>query len=299
MPSPQPAAAPTHLALLLAQLCFSGFHVVGKRVLGRVPALAVASIRVSVATPLLLGWAWVAERTWPRARELPVLALLGLLGVCANQLLFILGLERTSASHAAILMPTIPAFAVAFAALLGIETPSGPRLLGVGLAVLGSLVMLRPDRLSFGGLSLVGDLLVIGNCLAYALYLVLQRPVLERVPWRTVTAWSFLTGGAGVLAVGGRTLVALELQALPLSTLLGLGYIVLFATIAGYLLNTWAVRRASSLVVAAYTTLQPPISTTLAVLVLGERVGWVEAAGAALIVAGLLLVSRRSEHVAA
>ncbi len=293
MPSPQASAAPTHLALLLAQLCFSGFHVVGKLVLARVPPLALASLRVAIATPLMLGWAWLTERRWPPARELPVLALLGLLGVCANQLLFILGLERTSASHAAILMPSIPAFAVAFAVLLRLERPSGARLLGVALSIAGALVMLRPDRGALAGRSLLGDLLIVGNCVAYALYLVLQRPVLERLPWRTVTAWSFLTGGLGVLAAGGRALLALDLTALPASTLLGLGYIILFATLGGYLLNTWAVRRTSPVVVAAYATLQPPISSVLAVLVLGERIGWVEGLGAALIVAGLLLASRR------
>ena len=41
-----------------------------------------------------------------------ILALLGFLGVFANQLLFIHGLEHTTATNASILMPSIPVFAV-------------------------------------------------------------------------------------------------------------------------------------------------------------------------------------------
>jgi drug/metabolite transporter (DMT)-like permease len=278
--------------LPLAQLCFSGFHVVGKLVLVRVPALAVASLRVAVATPVMLLWAWIEEHTWPRLRDLPILSLLGLLGVCANQLLFISGLERTTATHAAILMPSVPAFAVAVAALLRVEPLNLRRVGGVALSVAGALVMLRPDRFSLGDQTLVGDLLLLANGLAFAFFLVLQRPVLARIPWRTVIAWSFLTGGAGVLAVGGPALLRLELGALPGWTLLGLGYIIIFATLGGYLLNTWAVRQISSVIAAAYTTLQPPISAALAAIVLGERLGWAEGAGGVLIVLGLRLASR-------
>ena len=51
-------------------------------------------------------------------------------------------------------------------------------------------------------------------------------------------------------------------------------------------------QRSSSVVVAAYTTLQPLLSGILATIFLGETVGWTEAAGFGLIVAGLIQVNR-------
>ncbi len=79
----------------------------GKLLLEHMPPLALASLRVAGATPLLLLLAWFLERRLPPLRELPVLALLGLLGVTANQLFFIVGLQHTTATNAAILMPSI------------------------------------------------------------------------------------------------------------------------------------------------------------------------------------------------
>jgi drug/metabolite transporter (DMT)-like permease len=58
-------------------------------------------------------------------------------------------------------------------------------------------------------------------------------------------------------------------------------------------LATWAVRRSSPAVVAAFTTLQPVFTSALAALTLGEAVRPNQALGFLLIVLGLVLVQRR------
>ena len=280
-----------HLVLLFVQVVFGSFHVVAKAVLAEAHPLALGGLRVAFATPLLLAIAWRHDRLVPRRSDLPVLALLGLLGVFANQLLFIVGLRLTTAINAAILMCAIPVFAAALGGFLGIERLGPRRLAGIGLSVAGALAMLDPSRFAGGGRTLAGNALILGNCVAYALFLVLQRPVVARLPWRTVIAWAFVFGGAGVLAVAWPQLVALE--PLSLGAWLGIAYIVLFPTALAYALSTWAVRRSSPALVAAYTTLQPLVSWALAAAFLGERLGWLQGLGFALIAAGLWLVSGR------
>lgn len=290
--TPHPVPPRVHLTLVAVQLMFAGFHVVGKLVLGEVDPLSLATLRVVGATPVLLLFAWWWDRVLPSWRDLPHLALLGFLGVFANQLLFILGLERTTATNAAILMPSIPVFAAAVGALAGIERPGWRRLTGILLAVGGALVMLRPTRFSLTDGTTVGNGLILVNTLSYACFLVAQRPLLERLPWRTVIAWSFLFGGLGVGLVGGPTLAAEPVGSWSPPLLLGIAYIVVFPTILGYALNTWAVKRSTPTLVAAYTTLQPLASATLAATFLAETVGWHELAGFVLIMGGLFLVSR-------
>lgn len=291
--SERPSAS-VHWALIVVQLSFSGFHVLGKVVLRSIDPLAVASCRVLVATPLLF---LLAARYGPvrvPRRELPWLALLGLLGVFTNQVLFIMGLRLTSATNAAILMPAIPVFAAGIAVAARIERLGWRRLLGVALAVAGALVLLRPGRFTLGDDAILGNLLILANCLSYAAFLVLQRPIVERLPWRTVLAWAFLFGGLGVLTVGGPALAALEPTTVPGEAWAGLLYILLVPTALGYSLNTWAVRRSSPTLAAAYITAQPLTTALLASLVLAERPGWRQAAGFVLIAGGLTLVSRRS-----
>jgi drug/metabolite transporter (DMT)-like permease len=295
-PAPVPAgrAAPgVHLALLLAQLSFGGFHVVAKAALVELEPLALAGLRVAFATPILLAMAWRHDRFLPSRRDLPVLAFLGGLGVFGNQLLFILGLQLTTATNASILMTSLPVFAVAAAAALGIERIGVRRLTGILLSVAGALVLVNPFHLSAGGKTSLGNGLILLNALCYALFLVLQRPVLSRIPWRTLVAWSFLFGGAGILLVSGPALARVEPARVSTATWLGVAYVVLFASVLAYALNTWAVRRSSPALVAAYGTLQPLVTSVLAATFLGERFGWVEAVGFVLIVAGLWRVSGR------
>ena len=293
---PPPAPAPVwrvHLTLLIVQLSFGGFHVVAKAALADLAPMALAALRVAIATPILVFLAWRRDRFLPTARDMPVLALLGGLGVFLNQVLFITGLKYTTATNASILMTSLPVFAVAAAAVLGIEKLTAPRSVGILLSVAGALVLVNPFRFSTAPGAALGNVLILGNSLCYALFLVLQRPVLGRIPWRTVIAWSFLFGGAGVLLMAVPALAKLEPSRVPAATWLGVFYIALFATVFAYSANTWAVRRSSPALVAAYGTLQPLVAVVLAAVVLGERFGWVEGAGFALIVAGLWRVTAR------
>ena len=281
-----------HLALLVVQLTFGGFSVFGKYVLGTVPPLAVAGLRVLFATPIIYAIAWHRHHVLPPRREMPMLALLGLLGVCANQLMFIVGLKYTTAINTTILITSIPVFTVLVASLLRVERLQKHRLPGVALAVAGALVMLDPSQLSLQGTSSVGNLLIVLNCLSYAGFLVLATPVLKRLPPFTVVAWSYVFGGGAVFVVSLPSLFALDPSAIPASAWIGVGYIVVFASVVSYALNTWAIRHSSSALVATYTTLQPVVAAVLAVLFLGESAGWREAAGFVLIVAGLAWITR-------
>jgi drug/metabolite transporter (DMT)-like permease len=326
VPAPEPSARPgrrVHLGLLVAQLCFGGFHVVGKAVLADVPPLALAAIRVGCAAPLMAIFAWRHDRLLPARRDLPMLALLGMLGVCGNQVLFVLGLQRTTAINCSILMPTMPVFAVLAGAAFGIERIGVRRLVGVALSVAGALVLANPVHLLAGtalGLALgvgpggggpgaaggaaaaaggggapasvaLGNAMLIGNCICWACFLVLQRPILRRLPWRTVIAWSFVLGAVPTMVLGWPQLAALRFREVPRLDWLGVVYTVVFATLVAYSISTWAVRRSSPALVAAYSTLQPVVATALAATFLGERLGWTEGIGFALIAAGLWRLS--------
>ena len=281
-----------HLALVAVQLFFGGFHVASKVALRSLSPLSLAASRVTFATPTLLGLAFHHDRLIPPARHLPHLALLGALGVFGNQLLYVLGLRHTTAINAAILIPSVPAFAAAVAAVARVERVSAGRLVGIGLAVAGSVVMLRPAEFSVSGGAAWGNLLVLLNCLSYAGFLVFQRSLHRHLPWRTIVAWAFLFGSLGVWAVGAPSLAATDLANVPTAAWVALAYIVVFPTVLGYGLNTWAVARSSPVLVAVYTTLQPIVSSGLALVMLGETFGLVELCGMAFILLGLLQVSR-------
>ncbi|MCZ7651212.1 MAG: DMT family transporter [Thermoanaerobaculia bacterium] len=300
-----PATPPRHgpdgpaiAVLLLVQLLFATLPVAGKVVLREISPLALGGLRVLIATPLLLAYAAWTDRLLPARRDWPRLALLGLLGIAANQGLFLLGLSFTSATSASILMPSIPVFTLAAGALLGVEKIGPRRVLGVALAAAGALVLLDPTQLGTGWRASIGNLLILANCLCYAFFLVLLRPLLARLPWRTVVAWTFLFGGVGLVAISLPWLVATEWTALSREAVAGIAYIGLGPTTASFALNTWAVRRSSPSTAAAFTTLQPLLTAGLAAIWLAERPRPVQGVGFLLIVLGLVVAMRAAVRAA-
>ncbi len=288
-----------HAALLFVQATFGAFHVFGKYVLAYLDPASVASLRALGATPLLFLLGIRAQPRVPRRGDLWRLALLGFLGVFGNQLLFIVGLRHSTATNAGILMLTIPVFVALVAGALGVERVGWRRWQGILLSMAGALVMLGGAGLSLEREHLLGNGLLVLNCVCYALYLVLLRPVLQRVHPVAAVGWAFLFGGTGVVVAGLPQLLNAPLASLPTSAWVSLGYIVLVPTVVNYALSGWAVGRSSPALVAAYTTLQPVAATSLAVAFLGEEAGVKELVGFLLIVTGLVRVATSPEVPAA
>lgn len=292
-------ARPVLIGLFVVQVLFATLHVVGKIALASLEPLALAGTRVLIATPLLLAYAWSVDRFVPARADWPRLALLGMLGIFVNQTLFLLGLRYTTATSSAILMPSIPVFTAGAALVFGIERPSARRLAGIALAAAGAVVLLDPARLDTHGQAALGNLMILGNCLAYSIFLVLLRPLFARIPWRTLIAWCFLTGSIGTLPLAAPALVRTDWAALSLSAVGAIVYIGLFPTAFNFALNTWAVRRSSPALVAAFTTLQPVLTTALAALLLREELRLHQGLGFLLIVGGLVVVSSAPARVEA
>lgn len=286
-----------HAALAFVQISFGAFYVVSKLVIEQIHPLSLAGVRVLFAAPLLLIMALVLDKTRPHLRDIPTLALLGLFGVCLNQLLFIIGLKHTTAMNAAILMPSIPVFAAGFAVIFKVERFSVSRLIGILIAVTGALVVLEFTKFSADRSMFWGNVLILLNCVSYSIFLVMQRPLLQRLPALTTIAWSFVFGGMGVLAVTHRQVAALATVTLTPSLLSALAFIIFIATILNYYLNTWAVQQTTPSLVAAYITLQPVTSAFLSIVFLSQKFTSKEIIGLLLILGGLSIVTRTKNRV--
>jgi O-acetylserine/cysteine efflux transporter len=80
-------------------------------------------------------------------------------------------------------------------------------------------------------------------------------------------------------------------QMLP--ALLGLAYTVLIGTLAGSGVWTWLMARHPAGVVAPFSMLVPVVGLSASAVLLGEQIGTTTAAGAALVIAGVLWGARR------
>ena len=282
----------TRALLLLTQLCFGVFPVLGKLALAAFEPRAILVWRLFAASSVMLALALArhGRAALPAAGDLLALLVLSVLGVMVNQLLFLEGLQRSTAVNAGLLMTVIPVATLAIAVLLGQERLTLRRQSGMLLSAAGVAWLFVHRGAEIGGRTRTGDLMLTANAVSYSAYLVLAKPVLRRLPQLVVVAWVFVFAALIV------PWFALDVAWVPAGAgrahWLALGGVLLFPTLLAYLLNTIVLARTRASTTAAYVLLQPFVSAALALLWLGERPEpgvWVTGAA---VVAGLWLVSQ-------
>ncbi len=273
----------------MAVQVFFGFHyVAAKVVLEHLPPLGWAAIRALSAAVILVPLTMLRRRRWPRGwRDHGRIALYALFGVALNQSFFVLGLARTEASHSALINTMIPVATLLLAILMGRERPSGAKLSGIALSLAGALFLLAHSGLSLSGGILAGDLMTLVNALSYSFFLVISKPLLERYSSLAVTALLLVYGSLMIAAAGLWQLDAAVLAAVPARGWAWAAFVILVPTVGAYLLNSWALKRVDSSVIALFIYLQPLLATGLAAAMLGERITLGLMASAALIFSGL------------
>jgi drug/metabolite transporter (DMT)-like permease len=278
--------ARTYGALVLVQVLFGLWPVAAASVLREVEAPAIIGFRTLLATPLMFAFIPGARRPQPASRLLRF-AGLGLLGIAANQLLYVEGLERAGAVNAAILVTIIPISTLVVAAVLGRERLRTNRVLGVLTAVAGVWTLVGAHRLDIAGDEVVGSLLILGNTTCYATYLVLAKRVVAEAGALVTVAWVFLFGCLGALPFTLGPVLGTSWLDLSLATWSGLAFILAGPTFGTYFLNAYALKRADSSIVAVFIGLQPLVGGIGAWVVLGEVATLREVVAAVLIVAGV------------
>jgi drug/metabolite transporter (DMT)-like permease len=286
-----------HLALVLTQFFFASLAVAGRFVLPVVPPGLLMMFRIFGAAAALLTLKLVRGGPWVRdPGDLRRLALAGLLGITVNQTLFLFGLAHTTAVNATIMVTTVPVFTVLGSLLLGLERPSPLKLTGIGLAGAGAIWLIGPDRLSLAPGVALGNLLILCGMICYSAYFLIAKPVLARHDTLTATTIVMLVAALGAVPVGLYSLARAHLGVVPPHIWWLVAYIVAFPTIVNYLLNFWALRRASSNTVAAFIYLQPVFAAVATPFLLpGETLTVRAAACGAVIFLGLGLVIRAEQ----
>ncbi len=285
-----PGLAP-YVALLFVQLFFGTLPVLGKVAMREMAPFALAAVRGVLGALLLTlaARALVGPDPAQTLRERLEVAFLALFGIVANQVLFISGLHRTTATHATLLVSTVPVFTILAGLAMRRERPTTRRLLAVPIAFGGIVFLLDPRGLSFGSATLAGDLLVTLNSAAYSWFLVRARDVLARRSALSFVAQAFRYGAIPIVLLALPDLSRMHPARLSASALGATAGVVLLGTVGSYSLNAWALARTGAATTAFFIYVQPLFAGALAFLVLGEEPSPRLFGAAALIFAGVAL----------
>ncbi len=271
-------------------LLFSANYIISKLGMKEFSPLTFAWLRVTGSAILL---ALIARgETIPRESSRRVV-LFAVLAVVINQTMFLSGLAFTTVQVAAILITSIPVFAVATAIVMKRERASAARIGGILLAAVGALLVVGGEGFHGTGRSVIGALMILANCFGYSLYLVISKPDMQHLSVRALVARMFAIGALLMLPISAIPMWREDWSSISSRAWLALVLCILGPTVAAYLLQAWALRHTDSSVVASYTYVQPVLATLLGAAFLGERVRSIIVVAGLMIFAGVWLTSRK------
>ena len=270
--------------------------MLARHVAGHVPPLTLSCIRWIGTFLILLPFAWPhLKRDWPVLRaHLPMMLFLSLVGFAFNNAISYWALQYTEALNALLIQSAGPLFVALWSlALFGIRL-TGAQLAGITISLAGVLtIILRGDWSALASISFNrGDLMFASSLVSFGLYsaLIPRRPVTHALSLISFTTccgalmlvpfaiWEFSTGAT------------LKFDLVSMATL---GYAVIFPSTLAYLFFNRGLALIGPNRAAPFFHLVPVFGSAMAILLLGEQLRLFHLAGYALVLAGVVIASRR------
>ncbi|KAL6524728.1 WD repeat-containing protein wat1 [Orobanche minor] len=297
-----------HLAMLALQFGYAGFHVISRAALNMgISKIVFPVYRNILAFLLLLPFAYFFEK------------------ITANQGFYLLGLDNTSPTFASAIQNSVPAITFLMAVILRIEKVRLDRKDGISkiagtlLCVAGASVITlykgptiyspspqlqavvtsvsaTPMVLALGDAKgknwTLGCIFLIGHCLSWSGWLVLQAPVLKKYPARlSFTSYQCFFGVIQFLVIAA--FVERDPQAWLVHSgaeLFSVFYAGVVASGIAFAVQIWCIAKGGPVFVAVYQPVQTLVVAIMASVLLGEEFYLGGIIGAVLIISGLYFV---------
>lgn len=263
-----------------------------------VDSVTLLTLRMAFSLPF---FAWVGLRSGQglaplSRRDWLLLSALGLLGYYGASILDFIGLRYITAALERLILFTYPTLTLLIGVLFLGQTASRRELGALALSYAGIGLAFAHDLQVAGDMQtvLVGAAFVFGSSVSYAFYQAGSEPAIRRLGAARFTALAMLISTAATLL---HFLATQPVRALaqPAPVYLHAVGMALFATVLPVFMTSGAIRRIGASRTALIGTIGPVLTIFLGAWLLGERLSLPQLAGAGLVLAGVLLISRGSQ----
>ena len=294
---PVPGWGWTETALSFMVLVWGVNYAVVKHALLQFDPLAFNAIRFCIASVFVFFVLRAqGELGLPERRDVPKLIGLGVLGNVIYQGCFVLGLARTPAGSASLILAVSPVMTALLSALTGHERP-GWRTWGGAAVAVGGIGLITGTGIAGGSArEIVGDVILICAAAAWAAYTVSARSVVRKYGSVRTTAWTMWVGAAGLIVIGAPALAKQEWGAVSPLDWASLVFSALFAIGLAYLIWYRGVERIGNTRTAIFSNLSPVVALIASAVLLHEQPSQWSLLGAALTLGGVMIVRSDPGH---
>ncbi|QAU24473.1 DMT family transporter [Dyella sp. M7H15-1] len=253
----------------------------------------VALARLAIGSLCFALLVWVKRVPLPQRSDWLQLTVLGVLGLTVYHLCLNYAETRIASGTASIIISLVPAATATLSAWWIGEHLSPRRMLGLGVALLGVVLVVLASGKQVTFQPMVG--LVLISVIASAIFFVGQKSLFARNNVIGVTAFGFFAGTLGTVPFGLGLPHALMLA--PWSHSAALLWLGIAPSFVGYLTWNAALRRAPASQVSSFIYFSPPIAVFIGWVWLNEQPGWLTLVGGVITVGGVVLANSRRVSV--
>lgn len=278
--------------LVFVALIWGSTFVLVKQALDDISTLLFLTLRFSIASVALLLLFWNKLRTEDQNFRHSIRG--GVMaGVClfSGYVLQTFGLKYTSAAKAGFITGMYIPFVPLFGALVYRKLPRNAEVVGVTCAFIGmALLSVQGSILGIG----FGDVLVLGCAVAYTFHILVLAKYAQTASIPVLTIAQIATAAL----LGAATFWWAEPPRVRWSgdVVLALGVTSLLATALAFAVQTWAQQYSSPTRTALIFAMEPVFAWATSYVVLGENLSGRGVSGAALILAGILMVELKPQR---
>ena len=254
--------------------------------------LGFAVVRLIVAIACLLLWLrWRGESLRIERADWPCLTVAGFGAMGLFQIVFLVGMHHTTATHSALFLNTSPLWALPISWLVERQRPRLGAIIGAVIGFAGVVAMIgRPEGEARS--TLWGDLLTLGAALCWVGVTLIPRPLVRRYGAAPITTWMLIASLVVVSLVGFPETMR-SLHEVPGWGAWGaLLYTGILAMVGANVFWQRAVQRLGAATTLVYYYLQPGIALVLGAMFVGERIRVTQVIGIMAVFVGVLLSQR-------
>jgi drug/metabolite transporter (DMT)-like permease len=283
---------------VFAVVTWGGTFVATKIALQDIQPATVVFLRFAMGVAILAAGVQIRGQ-WQKLDKRDTLSLIGLgfLGISFHQWLQSTGMLTSAASTTAWIVTTSPVFMIILGWIILHERAGWIQIIGTLLAGMGVILVVSKGDLqisTIGRIATFGDFLILISAINWAVFSVLSRKILNRLPASLMMFYVMLFG------FGFSSLVFLFQNGLQdvanLTSKGGIAVLILGVFGSGLAYIAWydALQNLPANQAGVFLYIEPLVTMLLALIILGESVTWASLLGGAVIITGVWMVNRKA-----
>lgn len=283
-----------HVALIACNLVWAINYPIYKLLMPHyITPLSMTTLTLVVAA--IFGLSTLPFSHPEKVDKKDVLIIIGaalLMGVC-RKLFLITGLSLTSPIDASIIITVGPILVLIISAIMRIDKLSTGKIIGVTLGMAGTImVILFSGKTGSAHGGMLGNLIILFSALSTAVYMVFFKKLIAKYRPLTVLIWLYCSAAIVILPFGLDSVIHTDLSAMHGKVLWAFLFVLLVPTFLPNLMLVYSLKFVSPTVSSMYTYLQPVAATLLAMAMGLDKPTWIDAVGALVVFAGVMMVIR-------